>query len=48
MFQIRFLGGKLGSALAKEFEASTVSDLLYVSVVIIYMAADDWNSGISV
>ncbi|KAF8223117.1 DNA/RNA polymerase [Tricholoma matsutake] len=27
--KIRFLGGKLGSALAKEFEASTVSDLLY-------------------
>ena len=36
MFQIRFLGGKLGSALAKEFEASTVNDLLYVSVLSIF------------
>ena len=28
--QIRFLGGKLGKALAEEFEASTVGDLLFV------------------
>lgn len=27
--QIRFLGGKLGTALAKEFDATTVEDLLY-------------------
>jgi hypothetical protein len=26
--QIRFLGGKLGKAIAAEFEASTVGDLL--------------------
>jgi len=26
--QIRFLGGKLGSALAKEYEVSIVGDLL--------------------
>lgn len=26
--QIRFLGGKLGDALAKEYDVSTVSDLL--------------------
>jgi len=29
-YQIRFLGGKLGKALAEEFEASTVGDLLFV------------------
>ena len=28
--QIRFLGGKLGKALAEEFEVSTVGDLLLV------------------
>jgi hypothetical protein len=28
--QIRFLGGKLGQALADEYSAATVSDLLYV------------------
>lgn len=26
--QIRFLGGKLGKAIAEEYEASTVGDLL--------------------
>lgn len=29
--QIRFLGGKLGKALADEYDVSTVGDLLYVS-----------------
>ena len=29
--QIRFLGGKLGKALAEEYDVSTVSDLLYAS-----------------
>jgi len=29
--QIRFLGGKLGQAIADKFEASTVGDLLYES-----------------
>ena len=28
--KIRFLGGKLGKALAEEYDVSTVSDLLYV------------------
>lgn len=28
--QIRFLGGKLGKALAEEYDVSTVGDLLYV------------------
>jgi len=27
-YQIRFLGGKLGDALAKEYDVSTVGDLL--------------------
>ena len=31
-YQIRFLGGKLGKALAEEFEASTVGDLLLVEI----------------
>ncbi|GLB40498.1 putative eta dna polymerase [Lyophyllum shimeji] len=30
--KIRFLGGKLGTAIAKEFEASTVGDLLSISL----------------
>ncbi|KAF9006628.1 hypothetical protein BDQ17DRAFT_1352101 [Cyathus striatus] len=30
--KIRFLGGKLGKAIAKEYEASTVGDLLYISL----------------
>lgn len=29
-FQIRFLGGKLGKALAQEYDVSTVGDLLCV------------------
>jgi hypothetical protein len=29
--QIRFLGGKLGQAIADKFEVSTVGDLLYAS-----------------
>ena len=29
--QIRFLGGKLGKALAEEYDVSTVGDLLYVT-----------------
>lgn len=34
MNQIRFLGGKLGQALAKEYDVSTVADLLYVHTVL--------------
>ncbi|KAJ3862539.1 hypothetical protein EV359DRAFT_44984 [Lentinula novae-zelandiae] len=30
--KIRFLGGKLGQALAKEYDVSTVADLLYVHI----------------
>jgi hypothetical protein len=34
MFQIRFLGGKLGEAIANEYDVSTVGDLLCVMYVI--------------
>ena len=30
--QIRFLGGKLGKALAEEFDAATVNDLLCIDL----------------
>lgn len=32
--KIRFLGGKLGDAMAKEYEANTVGDMLYVAVTL--------------
>ncbi|KAJ4480070.1 eta DNA polymerase [Lentinula aciculospora] len=37
--KIRFLGGKLGEALAKEYDVSTVADLLYASID--YSAAEE-------
>lgn len=33
--QIRFLGGKLGKAIADKFEVSLVADLLYVSTLLL-------------
>lgn len=33
--QIRNLGGKLGRAIAEEFEAETVQDLMYVPAAVI-------------